>query len=126
MTRNAVGWFEIYVDDMPRAKQFYENVLGISLSNLEAPEGAPVEMLAFPMNPDAPGAGGALVKMDGVSPGGGGVMIYFSCEDCGVEAQRIPDAGGKIEKDKESIEPYGFMAIGRDTEGNVFGLHSMR
>jgi predicted enzyme related to lactoylglutathione lyase len=25
---NPVGWFEIYVDDMPRAKAFYETVFG--------------------------------------------------------------------------------------------------
>jgi predicted enzyme related to lactoylglutathione lyase len=27
MTPNAVGWFEIYVQDMKRAKPFYETVL---------------------------------------------------------------------------------------------------
>lgn len=27
MNTNAVCWFEIYVDDMPRAKAFYEAVL---------------------------------------------------------------------------------------------------
>lgn len=25
---NPVGWFEIYVQDMPRAKAFYEGVFG--------------------------------------------------------------------------------------------------
>lgn len=31
MTTNPVGWFEIYVQDMPRAKAFYEAVLGFAL-----------------------------------------------------------------------------------------------
>lgn len=25
--KNPIGWFEIYVDDLSRAKQFYESVL---------------------------------------------------------------------------------------------------
>ena len=28
MKHNPVGWFEIYVQDMPRARKFYESVLG--------------------------------------------------------------------------------------------------
>ena len=32
VTMNPVGWFEIYVDNMERAKQFYETVLEKPLS----------------------------------------------------------------------------------------------
>ena len=126
MSRNPVGWFEIYVDNLARAQKFYETVLGVTLTELEAPEGDPIQMLAFPMDPEAPGAAGALVKMDGMSAAAAGTMIYFSCEDCAVQAHRIPDAGGQIEKEKVAIGQYGYMAIGRDTEGNTLGLHSMK
>ena len=34
---NPVGWFEIYVQDMDRAKAFYEKLLGIKLSKLDNP-----------------------------------------------------------------------------------------
>lgn len=30
MQNNPVGWFEIYVNDMERAKKFYETVLKVS------------------------------------------------------------------------------------------------
>jgi predicted enzyme related to lactoylglutathione lyase len=43
-----------------------------------------------------------------------------------VEARRVTDAGGRIEKQKFAIGEYGFIALAVDTEGNVFGLHSMR
>ena len=33
MNHNVVGWFEIYVQDMPRAKAFYEAVFQIKLEN---------------------------------------------------------------------------------------------
>ena len=32
MNRNPVVWFEIYVQDMRRAKTFYETVLGVELT----------------------------------------------------------------------------------------------
>lgn len=35
-------------------------------------------------------------------------------------------AGGRIEREKFSIGEYGFIALAIDTEGNMFGLHSMQ
>jgi predicted enzyme related to lactoylglutathione lyase len=83
-------------------------------------------MLAFPMNPELPGCPGALVKMEGKDSGGGGTIIYFSCDDCAVEASRAAKNGGEIFKEKFSIGEYGFIALVSDTEGNLFGLHSMK
>jgi hypothetical protein len=126
--RNAVGWFEIYVSDMPRAQAFYETVFQVKLTTLPMPEGGDeMEMLSFPFDTekDLPGASGALVRMPGCDPGGSGTLIYFSCEDCAHEASRVPGAGGQIYKDKFSIGQYGFIAIVADTEGNTIGLHSM-
>ena len=37
MAQNPVGWFEIYVQDMERAKNFYESVLLADLERLENP-----------------------------------------------------------------------------------------
>ena len=36
---NAVCWFEIYVQDMNRAKKFYESMFETRLSKLESPDG---------------------------------------------------------------------------------------
>lgn len=84
-------------------------------------------MWAFPpvMQPDNPGCTGALVKMKGKDSGDGGIIIYFSCADCAVEAARALKNGGRIQKEKESIGQYGFIALVHDTEGNMIGLHSM-
>lgn len=124
MDRNPVGWFEIYVQDLARAKRFYEHVLGIELTKLESPI-AELEMLAFPMNMGVGGASGALAKMDGCPSGGMGTLVYFTCDDCATEASRVEAAGGKVCKPKFPIGPYGFIAILMDTEGNMVGLHSM-
>jgi predicted enzyme related to lactoylglutathione lyase len=124
MPHNPCAWFEIYVQDLPRAKTFYEKVLGHDLSPLPTPEGSPGEMLAFPMHDGAGGASGALVKMDGMASTAGGTLIYFGCEDVATEAGRVVEAGGKLMQPKMPIGEYGFIAIFEDVDGNIVGLHS--
>jgi predicted enzyme related to lactoylglutathione lyase len=121
MECNPVGWFEIYVQDMARAKKFYETVFGAKLDRLPTPD---LEMWGFPMALDRMGAAGALVKMPGFPSGGNSVLVYFSCADCAAEAERVREAGGRIQKEKTSIGEYGFIALAIDTEGNMIGLHS--
>ena len=123
MEHNPVGWFELYVQDMERAKKFYQSVFGFVLTKIESPG---IEMWGFPMEQNKTGAGGALVKMEGVPSGGGGTLIYFICDDCAVEAKKAAASGGSIHKDKFSIGPYGFIALVVDTESNMIGLHSMK
>jgi len=121
--RNPVGWFEIYVQDMERAKAFYEKTFQVTLQRLESPG---VELWAFPMQSESPGCAGALAKMAGKESGGGGTLVYFSCADCAEPAALAVSHGGKIVKPKESIGEYGFISLVVDTEGNRIGLHSMQ
>ena len=122
--RNPVGWFEIYVQDMERARAFYEGLLKITLTPLDCPvEG--MEMLAFPGDPDQPGICGALVKMQDKDSGTGGTLIYFTCADCGETEARVEKAGGRIHLPKMPIGQYGFISLVLDTEGNMIGLHSL-
>lgn len=125
MTHNPVVWFEIYVQEMVRAKAFYEAVFGFTLTQLESPI-PDMELWSFPMLQDAPGATGALVRMEGKSSGDNGTLIYFSCVDCSVEAEKAAANGGRIFREKFPIGQYGFIALVFDTEGNMIGLHSMQ
>jgi predicted enzyme related to lactoylglutathione lyase len=123
MATNPVIWFEIYVQDIERAKKFYETVLRVKLEKLNTPG---LEMWAFPMQMDRMGAAGSLVQMPGYPSGGNSTLVYFSCSDCADEGARVVDAGGRIEREKMSIGEYGFIVLAFDTEGNMFGLHSMQ
>ncbi len=123
MKANPVGWFEIYVQDMNRAKAFYETVFD---GKLERIPGTEHEMWSFPMDRTASGCTGALIRLEGCQSGGGGTLIYFSCEDCAVEEARAVSAGGRVFKSKFSIGDYGFIALVTDTEGNMIGLHSCK
>ena len=120
---NSVGWFEIYVDDMSRAKAFYETVFGVRLEKLDNPK---IDMWSFPSQQESYGAPGALVRMPGFEAGANSVLVYFTCADCAVEAAKAVNAGGRIQKQKESIGKYGYIALVFDTEGNMIGLHSMK
>ena len=123
MRNNAVGWFEIYVADMTRAKRFYESVFGVTLEKLPSPE---IEMWAFPMQREAHGAPGALVHMPGFPTGRNSVLVYFSCEDCAAEEAKAASSGGHIEKTKFSIGQFGYISLVYDSEGNMIGLHSLK
>jgi predicted enzyme related to lactoylglutathione lyase len=125
MEMNPVGWFEIYVQDMARATKFYETVLGVKLEKLSSPLGE-IELMAFPMSMEAPGAAGALTKMEGFKSGGNSTLVYFVCDDCETEGSRVEAAGGRIHRPKTSLGQYGFMVLAIDTEGNMFGLHSRK
>lgn len=136
MKSNPVVWFEIYVEDMARARAFYEATLDVTLETMPPPteemsKDATMEMWSFPGPKDndtamtTPGASGMLVKMDGFRPGVGGTLVYFGCDDCGATAARAVNSGGRIVSEKTSIGEYGYIALVHDTEGNMIGLHSM-
>jgi len=125
MKANPVGWFEIYVKNMARAKKFYEAVFDVKLEALGTPESSVDEMWSFPMAREGNGAAGALVTMRNGGPSGNGTIVYFTSNDCAVEAARAKASGGKVFKDKTSIGQYGFITLVEDTEGNMVGVHSM-
>lgn len=124
MNPNPVRWFEIYVQDLPRAIAFYETVFATRLERLPAGD---LEMWAFPREMGAAGAAGTLVKAPpGIASGGNSTLVYFRSDDCAVEAGRVVAAGGQLYRDRTSIGPYGFIVLASDPDGNLFGIHSVK
>ncbi|WP_281540428.1 VOC family protein [Maribacter aestuarii] len=123
MERNMVGWFEVPVTNMERAKKFYETVFDISIAIHELGD---FIMGWFPMSPDKPGATGSLVQHNMyVSSDTHGTLIYFSCKDVADELSRVVGAGGQVLQQKTEIGGgHGFMGLIRDTEGNRIAVHS--
>jgi predicted enzyme related to lactoylglutathione lyase len=122
---NAICWFDLYVEDMDRASAFYEAVFQQRLEPMGDPTGETV-MRGFPANMGAYGAAGALVKSPHARPGPGGTLVYFSVHDCSVEEARVAAAGGRVLRPKFSIGQFGWVTVCMDTEGNMFGMNSMR
>ncbi|ATP56059.1 lactoylglutathione lyase [Pedobacter ginsengisoli] len=132
--KNPFVWTEISVNDLARAKKFYETVLQVELVELPPPDIMKVdkddpcffEMLAFPADMMGTGSSGTLVKSNMSKPGPGGTFVYFHADDCAVELSRVEAAGGKVVFEKMSLGEYGFCCAAEDTEGNHIGFHSMK
>jgi predicted enzyme related to lactoylglutathione lyase len=120
--KDALNWFELYVNDFDRAKHFYESALQTSLQTFEMEN---CKMGMFP-HEQGGGVGGSITNMDGIAPGLGGTLVYLNVEgDLDAVLKRIPGAGGSVLKPRTSIGQHGFIAVFKDTEGNSVGLHSM-
>ena len=122
---NAVGWFDIYVDDLNRAERFYTSVLGADMEDMTDPTGE-TQMRSFVPDMNAYGAAGALVKAPYAKPGQGGTQIYFAVQDCSAQQASVEAAGGTVLRPKFSIGAYGYVVLAQDTEGNVIGFNSLQ
>lgn len=120
-----VGWFEIPVQNMERAIDFYEKVLDLKLDRNQM---GPLDMAWFPYAPEGQGSGGSLVHFpDAYKPSSNGVLVYLSAPtgDLANELLKVESAGGKVLQEKTKIsEEHGFMALLIDSEGNRVALHS--
>lgn len=122
--RHAVGWFEIPVSDMQRAKGFYENILEVYLQDLHLPNSP--RMAVFPVENGT--IGGALCEQhDFYHPGHEGPLVYLNANpNLQYVLDKITRLGGKVLVPKTKIhDEYGYMAIFEDLEGNRVALHSM-
>jgi predicted enzyme related to lactoylglutathione lyase len=125
MNDDALNWFEIFVNDLDKAKAFYEAILKSELTTTPPTETGCC-MAIFPCNLEI-GVGGCLTKSDANNkPGAGGTMVYLNVEgDLDGVLERIPAAGGKVLRSRMAIPPHGFIGIFEDPDGNRVGLHSM-
>ena len=122
MKKNMVVWFEIPVNDMDRAKKFYETVFQVSINIVDL---GGLLMGWFPDRGDTIGATGTLIKQESYIPSKEGTLVYFNSDDLQNELDRIEDAGGEIYQPKTQISPeHGYMGVFIDTEGNRIALHS--
>ncbi|MEM5566808.1 VOC family protein [Psychroserpens sp. AS72] len=122
MKHNMVSWFEIPVNDMDRAKAFYEAVFEIKI---DIQDFGGTLMGWFPFEENKPGAAGTLIKQDSYVPSQEGTLVYFNCDDVANEISRVEAAGGNVIQSKTEISPeHGCMGVFIDTEGNRVALHS--
>ncbi|NUM80320.1 VOC family protein [bacterium] len=125
MKKNAVNWFEIYVEDFERAKKFYETILDAPMMETEDVGGMKIGI--FPFDKDHGGVGGSIVCSPTMKASPNGTVAYLNAEGNldGIIA-RVEKSGGKIVMPRTGIPPNGFIALISDPEGNTVGLHSYK
>jgi predicted enzyme related to lactoylglutathione lyase len=120
---NPVGWFDLNVANLDRAKKFYETVFNLTLTDLPIEWG---KQSLFPFNHESANISGALVEKADFVPSSNNTVIYFETKDCLAEEKRIEQSGGKVVQPKMNIGEFGFISTFIDTEGNTVGLHSRK
>lgn len=118
--KNAINWFEIPVANMDRAARFYASVLELELK-LEVFGGLTMALFRA----EDPGVGGALVADPRRRPSADGALVYLDATGkLDASLARVAAAGGEVVVPRMAIGDPGFIAIVRDSEGNLVGLHA--
>ena len=113
---NRIVWFDIPVEDLVRAMEFYSKVLDISV---EESQGVAV------LEHSGSDVAGCLFKSDDEKPSASGVLLYFNVSGRLNEAlNAVEQCDGSILSPQENIGEHGYRAIVLDSEGNRIALHS--
>lgn len=116
---NVINWFELPVNDFSRARAFYENVLEISLTEMEL-DG--FKSLTFPF--DGLNVSGALVKNQGADPNQSTILYFNVGAKLSPAIERVKSNNGKIVIEAMPIKS-GIIAHVLDCEGNKIGLFAL-
>ena len=118
--------FEIPVDNVIRAKKFYEKIFGWEMTKFPMPEGdywiVRTTDVDKNMKPTTPGAinGGMMRRKSPKQQ----FMNYISVKSIDAMCKTITSNGGKIVMPKQEIgKGMGWIAAFKDPEGNIMGLH---
>jgi len=120
---NCLNWFEIPVENLQRAKYFYQKIFSIEMSEDTMME---MRMAFFPSEHGNGKVGGALVKSEMHKSNTEGVLVYLNANpDVSVVLEKIEEEGGIILMGKTLLTPEaGYIAMFLDPEGNRIALHS--
>ncbi|MDX6189953.1 VOC family protein [Flavobacterium sp. Fl-318] len=120
---NPVIYFEIPVNDLNRAENFYKTVFGFSFEREIIDH---YEMTLFPFEDTRSGISGALAKGDVYKPSKEGVIIYFRTANIDLTLQKVLAQNGTILYPKTINENYGFIvAEFQDSEGNRIAIQEI-
>ena len=116
---NNLAAFSIHVDDINRARSFYEAVFEWVFE----PWGPPGFYLIHTGDEGSPGILGLMHKRLVPRSGTGlnGIEATFSVDNVDVIAARVVAHGGKVIMPKSSIPTVGELVRFLDTEGNDIG-----
>ncbi|MBA3765115.1 MAG: VOC family protein [Actinobacteria bacterium] len=122
---SKVVHFELPVDDLERAKEFYGSTIGWQLQTMPMGESDYTIVMTTPVDektqmPTEPGAinGGMMIRSAATSA----PVITIAVEAIDDSLKQIEAAGGNVVQARTPVPGMGAFAYFEDTEGNVMGL----
>ena len=118
---NNMVWFELPVNNLERATEFYEAAFGTRLRTDARFPG----IAMFPRTNDE-AVTGALAETSAASPSTDGAIVYLNCDgDLDGVLKRAKAAGGEVLQEVAQLPGgMGWIAQVRDLDGNRVGLHA--
>jgi uncharacterized protein len=115
--------FEIHAENPERARRFYTDLFGWEFTSW----GGPMEYYLIKTGPDDQrGINGGMIRRQGQGPIDGQAVIAYVCTvdvaSVDESLKKIVNLGGTIALPKMPIPGIGWLAYGKDTEGNIFGI----
>jgi predicted enzyme related to lactoylglutathione lyase len=115
--------FEIHADNPSRAVKFYESLLGWQFTKWEGP----MEYWLIKTGSEGtPGIDGGLVKRMGSPPAETAAVNAYVCtvdtDSVDQTIEKLTVLGGKVAVPKMAVPGVGWLAYGKDTEGNILGF----
>jgi uncharacterized protein len=117
--------FEIPVDDIDRAKNFYGSIFGWDLQTVQMGDGEYTTVIDTPVDeqtrmPTEPGAiNGGLMQRTDSTPA---PVVTIEVDAIDQALTQIVDSGGTTVTPRTPIPGMGAFAYFKDSEGNVVGL----
>ncbi|MGH8892997.1 MAG: VOC family protein [Actinomycetes bacterium] len=113
-----VSFFELGVDDVGRARVFYEGLFGWRLEPGPSGEGFTIG------TPNVPGG------IHGGDPGAA-PYLFFRVDDMDGALERVRELGGTVDESdggdvgdgEDTVARFGRFKLCRDDQGSSFGLH---
>ncbi len=109
--------FDLSVDDLERAKKFYEKLFGWKFEQISTE--MPYYLIATEDLENNPGIGGGMGKRMGSEQG---ITNYIGVSSIDEYIEKIKKLGGSIIMPKAAVKGWGYLAVCADTENNTFGL----
>jgi predicted enzyme related to lactoylglutathione lyase len=112
--------FEIHADNPERAIAFYTQLFGWEFAQWGEQE----YWLIATGDQDKPGINGGLLRRncDAEIGGVGSFVCTVDVDDVDASVAALQAAGGIVAMSKMAVPTIGWLAYGKDTEGNLFGM----
>jgi predicted enzyme related to lactoylglutathione lyase len=108
--------FDIPADDLERARNFYKSLFGWKI---EQPPGFPYYLIETSALEGKPGVGGGMGQRQQPDEQ---IKQFFGVESIDTYMEKVEALGGSIVAPRMTVPGWGYLAVCRDTEQNLFGL----